>query len=85
MVNRLNDMGIPTVMPKGAFYAFPNISEYGTSEDMWKLFLDKAGVSTTPGTMFGVYGKGYLRFSYANSLENLEKALDKIEEVIKHV
>jgi aminotransferase len=85
MVNRLNDMGIPTVMPKGAFYAFPNISEYGTSEDMWKLFLDRAGVSVTPGTMFGVYGKGYLRFSYANSLENLGKALDKIEEVINHV
>lgn len=82
LVDRLNTMGIPTVMPKGAFYAFPNVTEYGTSEEVWKLFLDKAGVSTTPGTAFGGYGEGYVRFSYANSLENIGKALDNIEEVI---
>jgi aminotransferase len=82
LVNRLNAMGIPTVMPKGAFYAFPNVSEYGTSAEVFKLFLEKAGVATTPGTAFGVYGEGYLRFSYATSLENIGKALDNIEEVI---
>ncbi|MBU7045220.1 MAG: pyridoxal phosphate-dependent aminotransferase [Theionarchaea archaeon] len=85
MVNRLNQIGIPTVMPKGAFYAFPNISEYGKSEYMWKLFLEKAHVAVTPGTAFGVFGEGYLRFSYANSLENIEKALNNIEEVISNV
>jgi aminotransferase len=85
MVNRLNQIGIPTVMPKGAFYAFPNISEYGKSEDMWKLILEKAHVAVTPGTAFGVYGEGYLRFSYANSLENIEKGLNNIEEVISNV
>jgi aminotransferase len=85
MVNRLNEIGIPTVMPKGAFYAFPNISEYGKSEEVWKLFLDKAGVAVTPGTAFGVYGEGYMRFSYANSMENIGTALDKIEEVIRDV
>jgi len=85
IVKRLNEIGIPTVMPKGAFYAFPNISQYGTSEDIWKLFLEKANVSTTPGTAFGKYGEGYLRFSYANSLENIEKALSNIEKVVKNV
>jgi len=73
------------VMPKGAFYAFPNISQYGNSEKVWKLFLEKANVSTTPGTAFGRYGEGYLRFSYANSLENIEKALNNIEKVVKNV
>lgn len=82
MVNRLNNMGIPTVIPNGAFYAFPNITECGTSEKVWKRFLDKAGVATMPGTAFGGYGEGYLRFSYATSLENIEKALDNIEEVV---
>ena len=82
LVNRLNDMGIPTVMPRGAFYAFPNISKYGKSEAVWKLLLEKAQVSTTPGTAFGRHGEGYLRFSYANSLENIQKALDNIEKVM---
>ncbi len=82
LVNRLNTMGIPTATPKGAFYAFPNVARYGTSEEVWKLFLEKAHVSTTPGTAFGGYGEGYLRFSYANSMENIGKALDNIEEVI---
>ena len=85
LIPRLSNMGIPTPTPKGAYYAFPNISEYGKSEDIWKLFLDTAGVSVTPGTAFGVYGEGYVRMSYANSLENIEKALDKIEEVIHSV
>ncbi len=85
LVRRLNEMGIPTVEPKGAFYAFPNISEYGKSEDVWKLFLERAKVSVTPGTAFGVYGEGYLRFSYSNSLANMEKALNNIEEVIQNV
>jgi len=82
-VKRLNEIGIPTVMPKGAFYVFPNISEYGSSEEVWKLFLEKAKVSTTPGTAFGKHGEGYLRLSYANSLENIERALDSIEAMIK--
>ena len=85
MVKRLNEIGVPTVMPKGAFYTFPNVSQYGSSEEVWKLFLEKAKVSTTPGTAFGRYGEGYLRFSYANSMENIEKALNNIEEVIKNV
>jgi aminotransferase len=85
IVKRMNEIGIPTVMPKGAFYVFPNISQYGTSEEVWKLFLEQAQVATTPGTAFGKYGEGYLRFSYANSLENIERALDNIEKVIKNV
>jgi aminotransferase len=82
LVDRLNAMGFPTVMPKGAFYAFSNITEYGTSTEVWKLLLEKAGVATGPGAMFGEYGEGYLRLSYATSLENIKKALDNIEGVI---
>lgn len=85
IVKRLNEIGIPTGTPKGAFYVFPNISQYGSSEKVWKLFLEKAHVSTIPGTTFGKYGEGYLRLSYANSMENIEKALDNIEKVTKDV
>jgi aminotransferase len=84
LVSRLNEMGIPTVMPKGAFYAFPNISSLGKSEEVWKLFLEN-GVAVTPGTAFGTYAEDYVRISYANSMENIGKALDIMEEVIQNV
>jgi aspartate aminotransferase len=76
-------MDIPCVTPGGAFYAFPNISCLGSSDDIWRLFIDKAHVSTTPGNMFGAQGEDYLRLSYANSLSNIEKALDRIEKVVR--
>jgi aspartate aminotransferase len=66
--------------PKGAFYTFPNIKKTGwPSKKLADALLEQAGVACLSGTAFGEYGEGYLRFSVANSLENLNKALAKIE------
>ena len=68
-------------MPKGAFYAFPNITKTGwSSRKLADALLEQAGVACLSGTAFGEYGEGYLRFSVANSLENLDKALNRIED-----
>jgi aspartate/methionine/tyrosine aminotransferase len=72
--------GFSCRMPKGAFYAFPNITKTGwSSKKLADALLDEAGVAALAGTAFGAYGEGYLRFSVANSLENLNKALARIE------
>jgi len=73
--------GFSCRMPKGAFYAFPNITKTGwTSKKLADALLEQAGVAALAGTAFGAYGEGYLRFSVANSLENLSKALARIED-----
>jgi aspartate aminotransferase len=70
--------GVTCVMPHGAFYAFPNVSAFGrTSAEVADHLLYDAGVCGLSGTSFGGYGEGYLRFSYANSRENLQRALDR--------
>ena len=67
--------------PKGAFYVFPNIKDTGmTSQECADHILQKAGVAVLPGTAFGPYGEGYLRFSYATTLENIDDAIKKIKE-----
>ena len=67
--------------PKGAFYAFPNIKRTGmTSQKCADHLLYKAGVAVLPGTSFGPYGEGYLRFSYATTLENIDAAIKRIIE-----
>jgi aspartate aminotransferase len=76
--------GFSCRMPKGAFYAFPNITHTGwKSKPLADALLEQAGVAALSGTSFGEYGEGYLRFSVANSLENLQKALDRIDEWTK--
>lgn len=73
--------GFSCRIPKGAFYAFPNITRTGwPSKKLADALLEQAGVACLSGTAFGEYGEGYLRFSVANSLENLNKALAKIED-----
>ena len=73
--------GFSCRMPKGAFYTFPNITKTGwSSKKLADALLEQAGVAALAGTAFGAYGEGYLRFSVANSLENLNKALSRIEE-----
>ncbi len=73
--------GFSCRLPKGAFYAFPNITKTGwPSKKLADALLDQAGVACLSGTAFGEYGEGYLRFSVANSLENLNKALARIED-----
>ena len=76
-LNRLP--GINCVTPRGAFYAFPNITGTGLSAQALEAgLLEEAGVATIRGTSFGAFGEGYLRISYANSLENIEAAMDRM-------
>ena len=84
IVQALNDLpGVTCTDAAGAFYAFPNISGTGlTSMQTQDLFLDKAGVATIAGTSFGKFGEGYIRFSYANSKENILRAIDRIREIL---
>jgi aspartate/methionine/tyrosine aminotransferase len=71
--------GFSCRMPKGAFYVFPNITKTGwKSKPLADALLEQAGVAALSGTAFGEFGEGYLRFSVANSLENLQQALDRI-------
>ena len=71
--------GITCKLPHGAFYVFPNITGVGlTSHEVADLLLYEGGVATLAGTSFGRYGEGYIRLSYANSTENIEKALERI-------
>jgi aspartate aminotransferase len=84
IVNGLNSIkGISCVMPKGAFYVFPNIKKLGmTSDQVFDYLLNKAGVAALSGTAFGKYGEGYLRLSYATSQDNLKKALERIDKAV---
>ena len=84
IVDELNDIpGFECPRPGGAFYTFPNIEGTGkTSRQLQDLFLDKAGVATVSGTSFGEYGEGYLRFSYANSIDNIREAVRRMKEVL---
>jgi len=75
--------GFQCARPKGAFYVFPNITRTGhSSRTLADLLLDEAGVACLAGTAFGEFGEGHLRFSYANSLENIEEALRRIKALI---
>ena len=71
--------GVSCLSPHGAFYVFPNITALGRpSREVADLLLNEAGVAMVDGTRFGAQGKGYLRISYANSLENIEEALRRM-------
>lgn len=84
IVDGLNAIdGVTCLKPKGAFYVFPNITGTGLkSQELADRILNEAGVACLSGTCFGAFGEGYLRFSYANSLENIEKALGRINEMV---
>ena len=85
IVDGLNEIkGIRCRVPKGAFYAFPNIEDTGMSSQQFADdLLNKAGVACLTGEAFGKYGEGFVRFSFANSTENIEKALERIESFVK--
>jgi aspartate aminotransferase len=85
MVGGLNKIkGFSCRLPKGAFYVFPNITKTGwPSKKLADALLDDAGVAALSGTAFGDLGEGYLRFSVANSIENIEKALDRVNDWAK--
>lgn len=85
IISGLNKIeGITCKKPSATFYAFPNVKDVGmSSQEFADHLLNEAGVAVLPGTSFGKYGEGYLRLSFANSVENIEKALSRISEAVK--
>ena len=85
LIPRLNEIeGFRCPTPKGAFYAFPNVEGLGKlSKDMAQILLQSGGVAVVPGSVFGEGGEGYLRLSYAQPLDKLEDACNRIEKVVK--
>jgi aspartate aminotransferase len=87
IVDGLNKIeGITCRKPRGAFYVFPNITKTGMeSRKLGDYLLNEAGVAVLPGTSFGKHGEGYLRLSFANSVANIQKALDRISTALKNL
>ena len=85
IVEGLNQLpGVSCIMPKGAFYAFPNITGTGmTSAQAEDFFMKEAGVACLGGAAFGAYGEGHLRLSYANSIENIQLALSQMDAALR--
>lgn len=81
VVKGLNGLpGVSCIEPRGAFYAFPNVSQTGwKAKKLASALLEETGVATIGGPDFGVHGEGYIRLSYANSLKNIEKALERMK------
>jgi aspartate/methionine/tyrosine aminotransferase len=87
IVERLNQIpGVRCHKPHGAFYVFPSIHGTGkTSAEMEHYLLNEAGVACLSGTAFGAFGEGYIRFSYANSVENIEEAMNRVQAAIERL
>jgi len=83
VVKRLGEIGFDFVDPKGAFYVFPKTLGGMSSWDFTKFLLENSGVMVVPGYIFGSSGEGYIRISYANTMENLEAAMNNIEKSLK--
>jgi aspartate/methionine/tyrosine aminotransferase len=84
VVEGLNKLpGVSCAVPKGAFYAFPNVSRTGwKAKELATALLDNTGVAAIGGPDFGILGEGYIRLSYANSTENILKALDRMGQFL---
>jgi aspartate/methionine/tyrosine aminotransferase len=84
IVEGLNELsGVSCQKPQGAFYVFPNVKAFNkTSGEIANIMLEEAGVALLPGSAFGIYGEGYLRLSYANSVENIQQALERMKGVV---
>ncbi len=86
VLKRFRDMGLSCFEPFGAFYAFPCISEFGmSSDDFASELLNAKKVAVVPGTAFGRSGEGFIRISYAYSLEDLKEALDRVQEFVEEL
>ena len=85
IVDGLNTLpGVSCLKPKGAFYVFPNIKKTGLSSSEFANFmLNEAGVALVPGPVFGEYGEGYVRLTYANSVENITGGIERMDSVLK--
>ncbi|MDE6421262.1 MAG: aminotransferase class I/II-fold pyridoxal phosphate-dependent enzyme, partial [Lachnospiraceae bacterium] len=83
LLNAFGEMGLECFEPYGAFYVFPCIKEFGmTSDEFANRFLQEEKVAVVPGTAFGDSGEGFLRISYAYSIEKLKVAMGKLEHFI---
>lgn len=86
LLHAFEKMGLPCFEPKGAFYVFPSIQRFGISSDEFaERLLKEERLAVVPGTAFGACGEGFLRISYAYSLEDLKKALERMERFIKRL
>ena len=86
LVNAFKEMGLECFEPYGAFYIFPCVKEFGmTSEEFAERFLKEEKVAVVPGTAFGDSGEGFLRISYAYSLQNLKAALERLERFVENL
>ncbi len=86
LMNAFREMGLECFEPYGAFYVFPCIKEFGmTSEEFATRFLEEEKVAVVPGTAFGDCGEGFLRISYAYSLENLKVAIGRLERFVNRL
>ena len=85
MVELLNDLpGVSCITPKGAFYAFPNITGTGfKAKNLASRLLEEAGVATIGGPDFGILGEGYIRLSYANSRDNIRRAIARMGDFLQ--
>ena len=86
LYKRLTDMNLPAFEPLGAFYIFPDISRFGlSSEEFAEKLLREKKLAVVPGTAFGNSGEGFIRISYAYSIDQLREALDRIESFTSHI
>ena len=86
LMNAFREMGLECFEPYGAFYVFPCIKEFGmTSEEFAERFLKEEKVAAVPGTAFGESGEGFLRISYAYSLENLKVAIARLKHFVERL
>lgn len=83
LVDGLRKLGLKCTMPDGAFYAYPDVSEFGTGEEITDRLLDEANVAVSPGIAFGESGKNNIRISYAASVNRIREALIRMEKVFK--
>jgi aminotransferase len=84
IVDGLNEIGLPTFEPNGAFYAFPNIEAAGLDDDTFVTrLLQEKQVAVVPGTAFGPGGEGFVRCSYATKYEKIEQALERIYQFLR--
>ena len=83
-LNRIPRISCKT--PKGAFYVFPNVKKIGwEAKKLADFLLNEAGVAVLSGVSFGKYGEGYIRISYANSVENIKEGLSRIEKALQKI
>jgi aspartate aminotransferase len=83
LVTGLNDLGIPCTIPGGAFYVFPDVSEFGGGDTITDKLLKDALIAATPGSAFGPGGANYIRLSYATSQSRIKQALERIEKIVR--